>query len=344
MGGMEKRQEKDAGFMKVRFSTGAKLISIIAIITLISLGSVTVLTYRLLRRDLQIAAEENNAKINRMAAMETESVLANVRSNSLLLIQTITAAGTQSTAAQTAINFFFEGNPLIAAVFFTNPNVRRESGEVYRMSPQSGDTTGTQTDGILVNKSFFHSREIDEASAVAVADTYLNDSVTALGRAAAGETLLLNAAPHFIVPTLALFFPWPGGGMGVLFSQSNFNAFFLGANQSYLLNDLGDILIHADFELVSEGVNLVDNDFTRYVWDTEARNAHGQYTGEGGMRYFRAFTKLNIAGCTVITDIEYDKVFKEINVAVRRIIYLSAAFLSIAIIFIWFFCQRHGKR
>jgi adenylate cyclase len=317
--------------IKVRFSTGAKLISIIIIIALVFVA-VTALAFRLLRHDLQISAEENNARINRMAAMEAESVLANVRSNSLMLVQTITnpaAAGTQSAVAQSAINFFFEENPLIAAVFFTD-------------GAQSGDTAATQTNRILVNKNFFLSREIDEA----LADSYLNDSGTALGRATAGETLLLNATPRFIVPVLALFFPrperdgWNNGGMGVLFSQSNFNnVFFLGTNQSLLLNDSGDILIHADFESVRDGVNVADNDFTRYVWDIEDRNSQTLYTDEDGIRYFRAFTKLNTGACAVITDIEYDKVFEEINAATRRIIYLSVGVLLISIMFIWLFAK-----
>jgi adenylate cyclase len=292
-----------------------KHISIIAIIALISLGFITALAFHLLRHDLQISAEENNAKINRMSAMETESVLANVRSNSLVLIQTVTATGTQSATAQSAINFFFEENPLISAIFFTS---------------------GNQTDRILVNKRFFLSREIDEA----LADSYLNDSVTALRRAAAGETLLLNAAPHFIVPVLALFFPWNNGGMGVLFSQDKLNsAFFLGANQSFLLNDLGDILIHADFGLVSEGANVADNDFTKYVWDMEDRSSHALYTDEDGIRYFRAFTKLNTGACTVITDIEWDKVFEEIDAATRRIIYLSVGVLLTSLMLIWLFAK-----
>jgi adenylate cyclase len=121
-----------------------------------------------------------------------------------------------------------------------------------------------------------------------------------------------------------------------VFSQSNLNnIFFLGTNQSHLLNDSGDILIHADFELVSRGVN--------YVWDTEDRNSKALYTGEGGIRYFRAFTKLNIAGCTVITDIENGKVFEPIDAAIRRIIYLSAGLLLISIMLIWFFAKGNKR-
>jgi adenylate cyclase len=301
--------------MKVRFSLGARLISIITIIVLVSLCSVTALVSWLVRQELQTTAEDHNAEINRMAATETESALANVRTGSRMFIRTITAAAHQDAAHQDAAGFFFEENPQIAAVFFTS---------------------GSQTDGMAVNNRFFRMREIDESRA----DSYRKDCATALRRAAAGETLLLNAAPHFFVPVLALFFPWRGGGAGVLFSPAQLDpVFYFGAHQSYLLNDSGDILIHADFDVVRDGVNTAESDFTRYVWDSQERNAQSLYTGEDGIRYFRAFTKLNTGGCTVITDIEYDKVFEGIAVALRCNIYLTAAFLLMAILFIWFFAK-----
>jgi adenylate cyclase len=303
-----------------RFSISAKLISIIAIIVLVSLGSITALVSWLVRQDLQITAEENNFEINRRLAMETESALANVRSNSRMLIRTITAAGTESAVARGAahqgvVEFFFEENPQVAAIFFTD---------------------GAQADRILVNGSFFRSREIDGA----LAGLYRDECVTAMVRAAAGETLLLNAAPRFAVPVLALFFPWHNGGAGVLFSPAGLNdAFCFGANQSYLLNESGDVLIHADFELVRDGANVADSDFTRYVWDSQARTSQTLYTGEDGIRYFRAFTRLNTGGCTVVTGIECDKVFGGIAAATRGNIYLTAAFLLFSIMLIWFFSK-----
>jgi adenylate cyclase len=63
-------------------------------------------------------------------------------------------------------------------------------------------------------------------------------------------------------------------------------------------------------------------------------------SGEGRIvRQFVAYTKLNIAGSTVITAIEYDKVFEGIAATTRRNIYLTIAVLSISIIFIWFFSK-----
>jgi adenylate cyclase len=63
------------------------------------------------------------------------------------------------------------------------------------------------------------------------------------------------------------------------------------------------------------------------------------YTDEEGVRYFGAFTKLNTGGATVITSIEYDKVFEGIAATTRRNIYLTAAVLFISIMLIWFFAK-----
>jgi adenylate cyclase len=304
---------KDTGLVKVRFSIGAKLITIISIIVLVSLGSIIALVSWLVRQDLQVAAEENNFEINRRTTAEIESTLSTVRSYSRMLIRTITAIGTESVIAQDSVEFFFEDNPRIAAVFFT---------------------AGAQTDGVLVNMHFFDSRGIDTA----LVDTYRDENV--LIRAATGEVTLLNATPHFTISTLALFFPWQGGGVGVLFSPEDLDSTFgFGANRSYLLNDSGDILLHSDFQQVRNGANTADSDYTRFVWNNPAKNYQTLYTEEDGISYFRAFTKLNTGGCTVVTSIEYDKVFEGIAATTRRNIYLTVAVLFISIMLIWFFAK-----
>ncbi|MDR0289508.1 MAG: hypothetical protein LBI06_01065 [Treponema sp.] len=306
--------------MKVRLSIGTRLISIIAIIALVSLGFITGLVSWLVRQDLQAAAEDANFAINRHTSAEAEAVISNVRSNSQSLIRTIAAAGTGNAFSQNAVQSFFEEHPQIAAIFFT---------------------AEAQKDGIVVSSRFFRSREIDEA----LAGSYRDEYAINLRRAEAGETLLLNAAPHFAVPVLALFFPWQGGGAGVLFSPEQLDdAFSFGANRSYLINDSGDILIHADFELVRDGANVADSDFARYVWDSQERNSRTLYSGEDGTRYFMAFAKLNTGGCTVITGIEYGRVFEGIAVALRCNIYLSVAILLISIIVIWFFARGREQK
>jgi len=300
---------------RIRFSIGAKLITIISIIVLLSLGSIIALVSWLVSGDLRIAAEENNFEANRRSALEAESTLTNIRSNSRMLIQTITAAGTESALSREVLKSFFGENRQIAALFFTS---------------------GVGKNRTLVNSGFFESQGIDAS----LADSFLELRQTSLMRAAAGETVLLNATPQFGVSMLALFFRWANGGAGALFSPANLNdTFGSGINRSYFLNDTDDVLVHPDFEMTRNNVNMADDTFIRYVRENASRNSQTLHTDAYGVRYFMAFTKLNIAGAVVITSIEYDKVFEGIAATTRRNLYLTGAVLSISIIFIWFFSK-----
>jgi adenylate cyclase len=308
------RQVNDTGLVTVRFSIGAKLITIITFIVLISLGSIIALVSWLVRGDLQIMAEVNNFETNRRTAMTAESTLDNIHTGSLVLIRSITSLGTRAALARETSDFFFERNPNIASVFFT-----------------SGENTE-----ILINDGFFETRKIDAS----LAESYRELQWTAMRRAGAGETVLLNAAPHFGVPLLALFFPWQYGGGGVLFYPMDLHdSFGYGVNQSYMINDAGDILLHSNFDMVRSSVNVANREFIQNIWNNPVRDEQSLYTDEEGFRFFAAFTKLNIAGAVVITSVEYNKVFEGIEATTRRNIYLTITVLSISIIFIWFFSK-----
>ena len=186
---------------KIKFSIGAKLITIISIIVIVSLGSITALVSWLVHSDLRITAEVNNFDINRKSAMEAESMLINMRSNSRIFIQTITSAAaiSQETMIRDSTNFFFAENPQVAAVFFAVPGSDEQ---------------------LFVNGRFFTSRDINES----LVNLFFENQRAAISRSVRGETLLQNAAPYFSRPLLALFFPWQNNGVGgVLFSSENIN-------------------------------------------------------------------------------------------------------------------------
>jgi adenylate cyclase len=313
---MEMGQSNDKGLMKVRFSIGAKLITIITFIVLISLGSIIALVSWLIRDDLQILAEANNFETNRQMSFAAESAFEHIYSNSLTLIRTVTSSGANNSLVRDSVDFFFERNPQTASVFYSVFNSDRQE--------------------IILNSDFFETRNIDPS----LAETYTFEQNIALKRAAAGETVLVNAARHFGAPLIAMFFPWQSGGAGVLFAPTDlYDTFGYGANQSYLINDAGDILIHNNFELIRDAVNTADRNFTKYIWNRPERDSQTLYTDEDGVRYFGAFTKLNMAGAVVITSIEYNKVFEGINATTRRNFYLTITVLSISIILIWFFAK-----
>ena len=304
--GKEKRRRIDQITL---FPIGAKLVTIVTFIVLISLGSITALVSWLVRQDLQISAEANNFETNRRSAAEAEYTFSKMRSDALILIHTITSGETDA-RARNHVEFFLRQNPGIASVLFTAP----EQGK-----------------RLLINEEFFSAQGIVPR----LANDFFDDNEIAIDRAALGETLILNATPRLTAYLLAMFFPAETGGAAILFSPENLDTSFgSGPNRSWLINDSSDILLHTDFENVRNGVNVADKNFIRDIHESPGRSR--QFLAEN---QFIAYTKLSMGGCIAITGIEYDKVFEGIAATTRRNIYLTVAVLSFSIMLIWFFSK-----
>jgi len=357
---------------RVKFPIGTKLIVIIAVITAVSVGSITALTAWLGHTNFRITVEENNLEINRRSAIEAETLLTNIQANSRVLIQNISTLGLQASAVKKSIDFFFIENRQIASVFFVIPGI------------------GNQ---LLINNRFFTSHQIDEN----LVGLFFDDNRAALGRAVRGETVLLNAAPHFSKAVLGLFFPYGGGVVAVLFSSDDLNKDFShGTSNSFMINTDGDILSYSDFEVVKEKTNVRKFDFIRAILDSSEHSdqqimetdfyslqssAKKEYKVELGVfgpvwekikpkvksfidksketlrrydilkdkdqikikekktRQFVAFTKLTSVNAVIITSVEYNKAFNAINAAIICNICIAIAILIISIIFIWFFSR-----
>jgi len=355
----------------VRFSIGAKLIIIISIIVLVSLGSITALVSWLVREDLKLTSEDTNFEANRRASAEAEQTLEKMRLLSLSFARVAALAETKGDGGANArggesnsdsvnsvlreeADYFFAQNQTIAALFFM---MRQPAA---------------WTDRVFTNGRFFSSRGIDAA----VADVFKNDNVKTLENAVMGRTILVNASPWFgntqsPVSLAALFFPIQSGGGCVIFSTESLNeSFGMGVNASYLINADGVVIADSDPDRVKNAVNLSGQDTINQILNSTDRNKQMiaeldvQLTrdGAGGTsfinrlrnmvkelfkskndngkaRYYLAYTRLNTAGCIVITTVEYDKVFEGINATTERNIYLTAAVLFLSIMVIWFFTK-----
>ena len=299
----------------MHFSIGAKLITITTILVLLSLGSITLLVSWLVSQDLKITAEENNFEVNRRSASEAENYFSNLVSNSLLVMQAMHSVGPGSKDAKEIENFFFDHNRHIAGIIFAIPG---------------------RPEQLSINEYFFLSRDIDLFLAYTYGESHRNE----IRRAAGGETLLENAAPHFSAPLLVLFFPWQDNGSGaIIFSAESIGETFgFGTNQSYLINGECDILIHANYDLVRAGANVANRNYIRDIRENPLRNMQSLYTDDG-VRYFGAFTKLDTGDSIVITSIEYNKIFEGLAATTWRNVYLTAAVLCISVLFIWFFSK-----
>jgi len=314
---MPERKQKQEQDNKVRFPIGFKLVTIITILMLLSLGAITVLVSIMVSHDVRVTAEDNNFTVNQRSAAEAESNLSIIRSNASVLLETMGAAGPE--LSQQAAGFFFERNQ-----------------DIGGLAVVSADGT-LAADMFFANDRFFTSREIESE----ITKTYISKRNEESKRAAAGETLLLNGAPDFGVQVLVLFFPWHGETAGIIFfsPEKLAEAFGTGANMSYMINGNGDILIHADNELVMAGANTSNQPFIRTIWENPEKRVQTLYTDENNVQYFGAFTKMDTVNAAVVTSIEYNIVFEGIAATTRRNAYLSVAVLFVSILLIWFFSK-----
>jgi adenylate cyclase len=312
---------KKSKVLRVRYPIGFKLVFIITVLLLISLGAITALVSVMVSRDTRLTAEENNFTVNRRSAAEAESILGMVRSNTLMLLDILNASGPETALSNQALTFFFERNQDIAGI----------------VTAGGGPLWGWRE---YLNGQFFISNEIRSD----LAGEFAASSEEALERCSRGESLILNAAPVFGLPMLALFYPWQEGGTSqgviVFFSpESLTDTFGTGTNVSSMVNDAGDLLVSPDADLVLAGANMADDPFVKTMRESQERNFQTLYTGPDGRRFFGVFSKLSIGSAAVITQVEYEVVFEGIVATTRRNLYLTAAVLFISILFIWFFSK-----
>jgi adenylate cyclase len=277
--------------------------------------------------DIRLTAEDNNFNINKRSAAEAQILLNVVRSNTLALLDTLSAleeiAGSAAVSRRTT-DVFFERNKDVAFIGVSGP-------------PSAAGSPFAHT---LVNEAFFRSNEIKTSSAIAFTVSQAEE----LSRSRSGEVILLNAAPVFGRQVLAMFCPWRKEGVVVFFSSESLSeSFGAGTNVSFMVNDEGDVLAHSDAGVLSAGTNVADKSFIKMLWESPERSLQTLYTDENGTRYFGAFDKLSVANAAVITNIEYDVVFEGVAATTWRNILLTGAVLFISILLIWFFSKTLSR-
>jgi len=316
---------------KVLFPIAAKLVLIISILVLLSLGTITALVTFYVSEDVRITAEENNRTVNIRSATAAESELSTIRSNVFLLLDMMNAAGSSGALSRQASAFFFERNQNIAAILLS-------------------DASGKSSESVYINNRFFLSNEIEQDS---VSQFLLSESES-VSRVEAGEVMALNVSPFFGVPMMALLYPWQEYGHAqaaiILFSTESLTTTFGSGtlNTTFIVNHRGDLLVHPEQDLVLAGLSLRNfplvlqmreyNDLNRQtrfdVSDTESF-PDGEYYG--------AYRRLGFADLGVLTTVPAAAIFEGVRKTTIQNIWLTAAVLFTAILFIWFFSKSISR-
>ena len=312
---------------RVKFPIGAKLVIIISILTILSLGIITLLVTWFQGQDVQITAEENNRTVNAQAASAAEKELASLRANSFLLLDILNTAGSSDVFAKQTAAFYFERNPSVAAVLLTDSR---------------------RTDGIerkLLSAPFFISNESEPA----LVDEFFSQVQDIVRQTEGGVMHVANASPVFDMPMLVLFYPYTEKGLNqslaVFFSAEKLSdSFGAGTLQtSCLVNDNGDVLVHPDFNLVKSGANWSNFSLFDQMIKNGDTNRQVLVTDENGKKIFGSYRRLSLGNLAVLTVADAELLLEPVAETTRRNVYLSVIVLFIAVMFVWFFSKSISK-
>ncbi|MDR0638653.1 MAG: HAMP domain-containing protein [Spirochaetaceae bacterium] len=304
-----------------------KLVIIVTFLLLVSLGSITYLVSWLVGQDVQVTAEDNNFTVNQRSASEARSFLQTVHSASLMMIDIFD--GDESQAAREQVeNTFFQQNKAIAALI------------LVRSTGNTASFTYVNRNSVIVNESFFAENEMDPS----LVGSFVNGNTESFASILSGGIAIQNVTPRFTVPLLALFFPFQENGETypaiVLFSPDTLaETFGTGNNPSFLINGNDEVLVHPDAEIMNAGLPMASNPFIKEMRARTDRRFQTRFTDEDGIRFFGAFQKLDVANAVVVTSISEDMVFEGVNRTTLRNLYLTAAVLSLSIMFIYLFSK-----
>jgi len=308
-------ENSTAGYGKaIKFSIGAKLISIISGLMAVSLILVTVLVSHFISKDTRVNALENNLTMNRRTSLDTENRLNTTISSVGMLMDLLENSSENAKEQKKNAAMFFERNSEIAAVLL--PKTKR----------------------IFYNNAFFVSHELDSDMLSGI----MHSEEDNWKMAENGTTVLANLSAQFETPVIAMFFPvysaYKDNVIGVIYSAEALSESYSSGsvNQSFLVNSNGSILIHSDIDAMMNGDDISENPIVQEMMKSSVNNSQISFDMDGE-EYIGAYSKLNTGDGCVITMAKASVILEAVRATTRRNIYLTFAILSISIMIIYFF-------
>ena len=298
---------------RVKFPISVKLVIIISILVLVSLGTVTFMVSVLSSQDVQIKAEDNNYTINRRAGSQAESFFKSIGDTTYLYLEmTDQFSPVPDTGRDARIRqHFFGRNRHIAAI---------GAGDYF-----------------IPNDQFFVSGNISPDAV----KKYFSSELPAV----ADRIRLFNASPEFRQPLICAVYIHRGDTgekiIKVLFSPDELSeSFGSGANTSFIVTDTGGVLLHPDEDLVLGGANFSSLPIVAAMQQGKDKDRRQiSFTNTDGEKYFGAYSLLAGTDAAVITTISHNIVFEAVRAITVQNLFLTAAVLFSAILFIWFFSK-----
>jgi adenylate cyclase len=313
---------------RVKYPIGYKLVVIISILLIASLGAVIFMVSGLSTQDAQRTAEDNNFTVNRRAGSQAESEFKAVHAAALLFIEIAERISANSLRDPETELFFFNQNPNIAAIGITRYDANNSARSVFIPNTQ------------FIQSNNLNENDIEDYFAFSLQETAAEFTENFVSES---DMQLVNASPAFnLFMTNVMFLREGMDGnetVQILFSPSELSeSFGTGMNTSFLISGDGNLLLHPDTDFVLSGANFSSLPIVSIMQEEGDNNRQVSFSSDGE-EYFGAYYRLDGMDAVVITTIPHSTVFEAVrNITIQNWL-LAAAVLFIAILFIWFFSK-----
>ncbi|TGN19443.1 adenylate/guanylate cyclase domain-containing protein [Leptospira idonii] len=311
--------KKETDTLTSQFPIRFKLLLIISFVLLLSMAGVIFLASYFFRKDSEVRVKENNIKINEILSLKVKSDLHSIRQD-----VHITASGILKNPKQSSsfAKELFTGDPSFILIGAYGPGMKPQF-EAY-------------------NEEFLQNYDYQKSEIHNLMAT-IKEKVK---KAYTGSTVIWNASPYFRHPILCLAFP--------LSESKDTNTILLtlvkldrlldafqtsGTVETFLVGEDGSVLAHPDAKIVLSGSKLNDLPIVEKMKKSTVDNGQYRYENKDSIFYLGSFKKLGIGGVGVISQVQEDKIFEEVNNIQKRNVYLLIISLALAFIVVYIFAK-----
>ncbi len=315
-------------FKNIRFPIRTKLIGMVSLILVVSMGLMIALATYFFRNDSEIRVQESNLKLSDVMGQKVVSELKMLAEKSYMVAESI--MGNSSSRPG-------QGNP-VDVLMMKDPDILFVGGG--EMIPGTEDIR------------FSFSRVNDDAGSNAgIARGKINSVVkehSAQLSLSGRDIAVQNFSPYLSYPVLAVITrhrqndSYTGDMVMVtLIRQEKLISGIetQGMSETFMVNEIGDLIAHSDSRLVLAGGNMENLPIVQMMMKSGVANGQTRYVDEDGEAYLGSFKKTGVAGIGVITSVPEKQAFAEVYNIQRRNLYILVIVLNLAVLVVFIFSK-----
>lgn len=328
---MEKTEKKEStGFKLSRWTIKTKLLGINTFIIILSMGAMIFLATYFFEKDTKIRASETSMNIADSVGLSVKIEFQSILEKVSLFLYSLTIENPNPQANQQ--NEFHD-------LFFQNDNDLLLVGEYTR---QGDKIVPDSTHYNLNSLKEIELTEFDIERSIQMHSRSILESFT-------GKQLVHNLSLGTKIPTFAISFLRDKNSndkivIVVLKTKKIFIENKGGINETFLVNDKGEVITHPDEKTVLNEKNLFSIPIVQSLIKSKFDNGQISYKDpENGQKYIGSFKKVGFAGLGVITIVPESKALAEVYNIQKRNILITLIAMCLSFLVIYNFANTLSK-